>query len=120
VDFPVESTVYERRRSAQLFHRESDDSRSIQFFFYITNVDLCSSPHICVRGSHQTKSLSRLDRPNKFSYQEVVKYYGYQILIPICGKVGSGFVEEPRCFHKKSPPGSEERLSLQIKFSVKR
>lgn len=118
-NFPVESTVYERRRSAQMFERESNGSRSLQFFFYITNVDLCSSPHICVRGSHQSQFLSRLDQPTTFSYQEVIKYYGYQSIIPICGKIGSGFVEDPRCFHKKSPPGSEERLTLQIKFSVK-
>lgn len=117
-NFPVESTIYERRRSAQMFHRESDDSRCLQFFFYITNVDLCSSPHIYVRGSHQSKFLSRLYQPKEFSYQEVVQFYGYQSIIPICGKVGSGFVEDPRCFHKKSPPSSKERLTLQIRFSA--
>lgn len=118
-NFPVESTVYERRRSAQRFHRESETRRCLQFFFYITNVDLCSSPHICVRGSHHSKSLSGLYRPKEFSYQEIVQHYGYQSLVPICGKVGSGFVEDPRCFHKKAPPSSQERLTLQIQFSIK-
>lgn len=118
-NFPVESTVYERRRAAQMFHRESGERRCLQFCFYITNVDLCSSPHICVRGSHQSKSFSRLYRLDRLSYQEVVQYYGYQTVIPICGKAGAGFVEDPRCFHKKSPPGSKDRLTLKIKFSAK-
>jgi hypothetical protein len=117
--FPVDSPIYDSRHSLQMFHREGKKRRVLKFLFYITDVDLCSSPPVCVRGSHVRKHLSPLYRHRESSYQEIADYYGYQNIVPICGKSGSGFAEDTRCFHKKSPPGSTERLTLQIKLAVK-
>lgn len=115
--FPVESTVYERRRAAQMFHCDLENCRCLNFSFYITDVDLCSNPHVCVRGSHMKKKRSHRFLEGGCSYQEITKYYGYENIVPICGKAGSGFVEDTLCFHKKTVPSSKDRLTLQIQFA---
>jgi len=117
-NFPVKSSIYERRHAVQKFHYHND-YRRLRFVFYITDVDLCSSPHICVRGSHTKKTLAHRFLTKSCSQPEIRKYYGYENIVPICGKAGFGFVENPWCFHKENPPGSKDRLSLQIEFATK-
>jgi len=117
--FAVESSIYERRRAAQVFYHDLDDRRLLKFFFYLTDVDLCSSPHVCVRGSHIKRKFSRRFLRGGCSHQEIAGYYGYENIVPICGKAGLGFVEDSLCFHKATPPGSRDRLILQIDFAVK-
>ncbi len=116
-NFPVESTLYERRRAAQMFHYSGEDCHSLKFSFYLTHVDLCSSPHVCVKGSHVKKKYSHLYQRKGCSYQDITEFYGYKNIVPICGKAGSGFVEDTRCFHKAISPGSKDRLILQVTFS---
>lgn len=118
-NFPVESSVYERRRAAQMFYSGLNNYRVLKFVFYITDVDLCSSPHVCVRGSHIKKKLSHLFLGRGYSYQQITNYYGYENIVPICGKAGFGFVEDSGCLHKETPPSSKERLTLQIEFAAK-
>ncbi|HEY9611314.1 hypothetical protein [Allocoleopsis sp.] len=118
-NFPVELPIYERGQSTQMFHREGNKRRVLKFLFYITDVDLCSNPHVCVRESHVRKEPMPLYRRREYSYQEITEYYGYNNIVPICGRAGLGFVEDMRCFHKKASPGSKDRLTLQIKFGVK-
>lgn len=117
-NFPVKSSIYERRHAVQKFHYHND-YRRLRFVFYITDVDLCSSPHICVRGSHTKKTLAHRFLTKSCSQPEIKKYYGYENIVPICGKAGFGFVENPLCFHKENPPGSKDRLTLQIEFATK-
>lgn len=118
--FPTELTIYERRRTDQMFYYNSDNCRLLTFSFYITDVDLCSSPDVCVRGSHLKKKLSHLLlRKRGCSYQEIVGYYGYKNIVPICGKAGLGFMKDTLCFHKGTPPSSKESLKLEIKFAAK-
>lgn len=116
--FAVESSIYARRRAAQVFHRDLDNGRFLRFIFYITDVDLCSSPHVCVRESHIQRKLSyHLSRKVR-SHQEIAEYYGYENIIPICGKAGFGFVEDTFCFHNETPTSSKDRLLLEIKFAA--
>ncbi|MFB8787761.1 MAG: hypothetical protein U7123_02660 [Potamolinea sp.] len=118
--FPTESTIYERRRKTQMFYYNSDNCRLLKFSFYITDVDLCSSPDVCVKGSHIKKKLSHLLlRKRGCSYQEIVGFYGYKNIVPICGKAGLGFVKDTLCFHNGTPPSSKECLKLEIKFAAK-
>ncbi|MBE9125989.1 MULTISPECIES: phytanoyl-CoA dioxygenase family protein [unclassified Coleofasciculus] len=117
--FAVESTVYERRRAVQMFRQELKDARCLKFVFYLTDVDLCSNPHVCVRGSHVKKKLSHRFASKACSTQEITDYYGYNNIVPICGKAGFGFVEDGRCFHKLISPSSNDRLTLEIKFVAK-
>lgn len=119
--FPTPATKLEQLKAAQVFHYDMDDYRFIKFFFYLTDVDLLSGPHICMRGSHINK---------KFSHQllgvrcantedaEIVNYYGSENVVTICGSAGLGFAEDTYCFHKGSPPSHKERLLLQIEFAI--
>lgn len=118
--FPTESTLYERRRKTQMFYYNSNNCRLLKFSFYLTDVDLCSSPDVCVRGSHVKKNLAHLLlRKRGCSYQEIVGFYGYKNIVPICGKAGLGFVKDTLCFHNGTPPSSKERLTLEIIFAAK-
>lgn len=118
-NFAEESNLYERRQAAQMFDDNLNRCRGVTFFFYLTDVNLCSSPHVCVRGSHVKKKLSHLFLRRGFTYQQITQYYGYQNIVPICGKAGFGFVTDTRCLQKANPPGSKDRLMLEIEFSVR-
>ncbi|MEQ9482602.1 hypothetical protein [Coleofasciculus sp. F4-SAH-05] len=117
--FAVESTLYERRQEAQRFYRATNNPRSLTFYFYLTNVDLCSNPHVCVLESHRKKKLGYRFLSKDYSLQDISKYYGYHNITSICGKAGLGFVEDARCFRKKSSPSSNDRLTLELKFAAK-
>jgi hypothetical protein len=117
--FAVESSLFDRRRADQVFHSDLQNSRCLRFSFYLTDVDLCCSPHVCVRGSHIKKKLSHLFLRRGLSEQKIRDYYGYENIVPICGKAGLGFVEDTLCCHKANPPGSNDRLILQIEFAAR-
>lgn len=119
--FVAERQLYEQMGDAQvLFHYDIDDFRAIKFFFYLTDVDRYSAPHVCVRGSHQKKKLS-----HQFSLfigrsdEEICDYYGSENLVTIEGKAGFGFAEDTFCFHRGTPPIHRDRLMLQIEFALK-
>lgn len=119
--FPVEGTPVEQLKAAQVFHYDLDDYRFIKFFFYLTDVDLSSGPHILIRGSHKNKKLSHqilgvrcASKPD----EEIVNCYGAENLVTICGSAGLGFAEDATCFHKGTLPTQKERLLLQIEFAI--
>jgi hypothetical protein len=119
--FPVSATPHEQLKAAQVFHYDMDDYRFIKFFFYLTDVDLCSGPHVCIRGSHNNKKfLHQLlgVRCASTADQEIVDYYGAENVVTICGPAGLGFAEDTYCFHKGAPPTGKERLLLQIEFAI--
>ena len=116
--FATEAQTYERLRAAQVFHYDMDDCRSLKFFFYLTDVDAASGPHVCVRRSHHQKPwLHKLIRRG-YSDQKIIKSYGEENLSVLCGEAGYGFVEDPLCFHKGIPPYRRDRLILQIEFAI--
>lgn len=119
--FPVSATPLEQLKAAQVFHYDMDDYRFIKFFFYLTDVDSVSGPHVCIRGSHVNKKFSHQllgVRCASKEDQEIVDCYGAENVITICGKAGLGFAEDTYCFHKGSPPTEKERLLLQIEFAI--
>lgn len=118
--FVAEQSLYEQKGDAQiLFHYDLDDYHTLKFFFYITDVNFFSGCHICVRGTHIKKKLI-----HQFSLMigrsdpEIVKCYGQDNLVTICGEPGSGFAEDPFCFHRGTPPRDRDRLMLQIEFAA--
>lgn len=118
--FVAEKLLYEQNGDAQvLFHYDLDDYHALKFFFFITNVDLSSGPHVCIRGSHKKKKLK-----HQFSWligrsdREILDYYGEENLVTICGEAGFGFAEDTFCFHRGTPPIKQDRLMLQIEFAV--
>lgn len=116
--FPGERTYQQLSSNGQLFHYDLDDYRFIKFFFYLTDVDKQSGPHICVRGSHKQKKLSHLVLRKRETDEDIIKYYGEESLITIYGQAGFGFVEDGLCFHKGIAPTHKDRLILQIEFAT--
>lgn len=119
--FPVAGTPHEQLKAAQVFHYDLDDYRFIKFFFYLTDVDLGSGPHILLRGSHKNKKLSHQllgVRCASKDDKEIVECYGAENLVTICGPAGLGFVEDSTCFHKGTLPTEKERLLLQIEYAI--
>lgn len=116
--FAIEEAADEPRRGSFRFHYDLDDYRSLKFMFYLTDVDLSSSSHICVKGSHNKKKLKEQislfrDRDDK----EIIDYYGSENVINICGSAGLGFAEDPYCFHRGTIPVGSKRLILEVKFA---
>ena len=119
--FPVTATLSEQLQAAQVFHYDLDDYRFIKFFFYLTDVDLSSGPHVLLRGSHKNKKLSHQllgVRCASKGDREIVECYGADNLIAICGSAGLGFAEDSTCFHKGTLPTEKERLLLQIEYAI--
>ncbi|MBD2615072.1 MAG: hypothetical protein FWK04_22465 [Nostoc sp. GBBB01] len=115
--FSGNATYLEQSQAAQLFHYDLDDYGCVKFFFYLTDVDDGSGPHVCVRGSHNHKKWSHLWLRKRETDEDIVNYYGSESLVKICGKAGLGFVEDPLCFHKGITPTHQDRLILQIEFA---
>lgn len=116
--FAGSSTYREQDKAAQCFHYDLDDYRFLKFFFYLTDVDEQSGPHICVRTSHKRKKSSHIWFRKKEADQDIVDYYGSESLVQICGQAGFGFAEDTFCFHKGLPPTHKDRLMLQIEFAT--
>ncbi len=118
--FATNTSFEERLNFAQeLFHYDPIDYRSLKFFFYLTNVDSSSGPHVCVRGSHKNKKIThQLTLFIGRSDRDISQYYQQKDILTICGNVGFGFAEDPFCFHKGTPPQQCDRLMLQIEFCL--
>jgi hypothetical protein len=87
--------------------------------FYLTDVDFSSSYHICVKGSHKKKKLrEQFSLSRNRDDQYIINYYGSENAITISEPAGSGFAEDPYCFHKGTIPVNKKRLILEIKFAL--
>lgn len=117
--FVVKQKTYDLSKGVHFFHYDVNDYQCFSFFFYLTDVDLSSAPHVCVRGSHKNKKLAHLlslftRRPDR----DIIDYYGEENIVPICGEAGFGFAEDVFCFHKATPPKHKDRLVLEIRFTM--
>lgn len=101
------------------FHYDLDGYSCLKFFFYLTDVDAHSGPHICVKGSHKNKKLShQFSLIRETSDEDIIEYYGQEKVVTICEKAGVGFVEDSFCFHKGVLPVKRDRLILEIKYAL--
>jgi len=116
--FPTSARPAQQAKAAQRFHFDLDDYSFVKFFFYLTDVDEFSGPHICIRGSHKKhKFLHQLLR-GRSPEKDIVDYYGAENVMTICGEAGFGFAEDTIAFHKGTPPLTKSRLILQIEFAT--
>lgn len=117
--FPGSADPAERCQISQAFHYDLDGYRFIKFFFYLSDVDESSGPHVFVRGSHhQMRWHHRLLR-KRYSDREILGTYGAAAVATLCGPPGYGFIEDTFCFHKGTVPTDRDRLMLQIEFGIK-
>lgn len=116
--FAGEVNRQEKSEAAQMFHYDLEDYSSLNFFFYLTDVDLSGGPHVCIRGSHEKKKFSNLLIRKRETDQNMIDYYGQESIVTIVGKAGYGFAEDPLCFHKAMTPTQQDRLILQLQFAT--
>lgn len=86
-------------------------------YFYITDVDEHSRPHVMLKGSHGKKPIHIMLSSNRHPDSTIFKHYSQENEIVITGKRGFGFVQDPSCIHKVVPPVTANRLLLQIRYS---
>ncbi|AVA24163.1 hypothetical protein [Rhizobium sp. NXC24] len=106
-------------RASFKFHFDLDDWRMLKFFFYLSDVDANSGPHVYVRGSHNRRRLKhQLTLLVGHPAHEVLDFYGEENAITLTGKAGSGFVEDPFGFHMGTLAKQRPRLMMEVGFGV--
>jgi hypothetical protein len=118
--YPVVSSAEERNDAAQMFHYDLDDFKFIKFFFYLTNVDEHSGPHVVIKGTHRRKTFtSTLDRlkVRRYTDQEIAAIYPKDRILPIVGPAGTGFAEDTLAIHKGRSPANP-RLTFHVQFAL--
>jgi hypothetical protein len=99
------------------FHYDVAGCNFMTAYFYITDVDINSGPHIMIQNSLKHKPLKMLLASNRQSDEDVYNYYGKESELVITGKSGFGFMQDPSCIHKVQAPRATNRLLLQIRYS---
>jgi hypothetical protein len=101
------------------FHFDLDDWRSVKFFFYLSDVDDDTGPHVMLRGSHRFHTLAHQLSPMVGKTEdEVVTAYGRDRLTTVRGPAGLGFAEDPFAFHMGRAPRRAPRLMAEVEFGV--
>lgn len=101
------------------FHFDLDDWLCVKFFFYVNAVDEAAGPHAVVRGSHRHRPLSTRLTPFKGVSRRVLeRAYPADAFLVVTGPAGSGFAEDPFCFHTGTSPVSRNRLMLEIEYGI--
>ena len=115
--FATQASTQERLGSSQtvLFHFDEFDYRFLYFSFYLTDVDEMAGAHICVKGSHNKKSLRLLFSTASQSDETILGQYGSENIVTLTGKAGFGFVEDAFAYHKATAPVKRDRLFLQVR-----
>jgi hypothetical protein len=117
--FVADATSADRIKADQGFHYDLHDYRSIAFFFHITDVDESSGPHVHVRRSHTHKPLRLLLGDSRQSTEEqLIRHYGAENMMTICGGPGFGFATDPFGYHKGAAPLAKDRLILRVRFTI--
>jgi hypothetical protein len=108
----------EQNYFSQKFHFDTDDWAFLKFFWYITDVDEMSGPHIVAAGTHKGKLLRHQAEAGRYSDSHIYKAYKGSKFVSILGKAGTGFVEDTTAYHKGQHPTSKDRLLLCVQFAV--
>ncbi|VXC38399.1 Phytanoyl-CoA dioxygenase (PhyH) [Pseudomonas sp. 8Z] len=117
--FPVDASPEDRSKHAHVFHYDLDDIKFVKFFFYLTDVDSESGPHVYVRTSnHDIRYKNSVFKAKRFTDEEVLAAYGENNIVEVCGGAGSCLIEDTITLHKGVTPLRRPRLLLQFEFSI--
>ena len=102
----------------QSYHRDIDTLNSLKFFIYLTDVDQNSGPFVYIKGSHDSTYKTKKDKMH--GDEEIHNLYGKEEIKDIVGKKGHNFIADTYGFHKGLAPKENNRLVLQIIYTLKR
>ena len=113
--FPHEGSASDEIQTGRRFHFDLYAWRSLAGFFYLTDVDENAGPHVCVLGTHRRKALRHQFSSSRWREDaDIESVYGRGSLRTLLGPAGTGFLEDPTCFHKAVAPARAARLLLQL------
>jgi hypothetical protein len=119
--FPTSNYAEEalNRASQERFHFDMNDWRSVKFFFYMTDVDDESGPHVYVSDSHRL----RVARHQWTLFvgkteTDISAAYGERNILRLHGPAGFGFAEDPFGFHMGTVAHSKRRLIFEVEYGV--
>ncbi len=108
------------KEAAQYFHFDMERLRWIKFFFYLTDVNEESGPHIFVPDSHLDNGLPFSLRSKGYTRLEdsqVDKVFPRASWKVFTGPIGSMIVEDTRGLHKGKHVENGDRLVFQLQFT---
>ena len=104
-----------KAEDAQLFHRDVDDIKFCKLFIYLTDVGPNDGPHTYVEGSPNTNKLTKIRR---YQDEEIETAFGKDKVIQFIRDKGSCFLVDTYGFHKGLLPKENNRLLLQVQYSI--
>lgn len=104
-----------KAENAQLFHRDLDDFRFCKLFIYLTDVGENDGPHTFVKGSTISNQLTKIRR---YEDEEIEDVFGKENIIHFIRPKFSAFLVNTFGFHKGTLPIDNDRLLLQIQYSI--
>ena len=105
----------EKAKDAQLFHRDVDDIKFCKLFIYLTDVGPNDGPHTYVKGSSNSNRLTIIRR---YEDKEVTSVFGEENVMFFTRPKGSYFLVDTYGFHKGTLPMDNDRLLLQVQYSI--
>jgi ectoine hydroxylase-related dioxygenase (phytanoyl-CoA dioxygenase family) len=108
------------KEAAQYFHFDMERLRWIKFFFYLTDVNEKSGPHVFVPKSHLDNGLPFSLRSKGYTRLEdsqVDKVFPGASWKVFTGPIGSMIVEDTRGLHKGKHVENGDRLVFQLQFT---
>jgi hypothetical protein len=113
--FPASARPDEELQAGRRFHFDLYAWRAMAAFFYLTDVGSEAGPHLCVAGTHRRKALRhRFSLRRWREDEEIDRAYGGDRIRTVLGAAGTGFLEDPTCFHKSALPSARPRLILEL------
>ena len=102
-------------KGVQRFHRDYDCSRSFKAFYYLTDIDLESGPHMYVRGSHRNRAL---ESGKAQTDAAIVEAFGAEDVLTLTAPAGTWFLEDVYGFHKGMLPVNRPRILLSVEYNL--
>jgi hypothetical protein len=109
----------ESNYAPQYYHFDVSDSKALTLFFYLTDVDETSGPHVVVKGTNKNRTLFNLMNW-KMNDEKAEKVFGEKIH-SIVGPSGTGFFEDLLNYHKHAfATQKTPRLMLAFTYVIQR
>lgn len=105
----------DKAEDAQLFHRDVDDIKFCKLFVYLTDVGIMDGPHTYVQSSSNSNKLTKIRR---YEDSEIINAFGKESIMKFSRPKGSCFLVDTYGFHKGLLPINNDRLLLQIQYSI--
>lgn len=119
--FPSNPTEEEKSKHAHVFHYDLDDVKFVKFFYYLTDVDETSGPHVYVKSSNEViKYKNSFVKSKRFADEEIESLYGIENIVTVTGEKGTGLIEDTITLHKGITPKLKPRLMLQLEYAINR